>query len=629
MLDALRKGASGWVAQLFIALLVLSFAVWGVSGFFQGFRADTISTVGKTDITIQTFQRQYDLAKRQMSQQYGRQITDDQARLFGLPGQVLGRLVAEATLDDAARSLGLGVSNKTLAAEVANDPNLRGPSGTFDRTYVIQLLRQNGLTEDQFVTERRATYMRQQIAAGLIGGVDVPDALMQALHEYRNEQRTISYLVLPPSLVGDVGLPSDADLKTYFEAHKADWKAPEYRALTLLTLAPADLAKPADVTDEDAKKAYDAAIDQYTTPELRKVQQIIFKDAGAADQAASELAAGKSFGDLVAARNLKPEDVDLGLVTREKIVDPAVADVAFSQNAGTTSGVIKGQFGPVIVFVETVQPKLVKTFDEVKDAIKQQIATTRASTEVSDQHNVIEDALSGGSKLAEIAQKYALKLVTIPAIDKNGLDPSGTTVAGVPGGLLPEAFQSDVGIQNSPIQPDPNSYVWYDVAGVTAERDRTLDEVHDKLVAAWKDAQVVEKLTAKATEIRDRLAKGEDIATVAGELSLAVKTADKLTRGSTPSEDMSPPAIQAAFEGPKGSVTVAEGTAGAKLVMVVTDATVPPYFAGAPDLAQGKQQLAGQMADDLLQQYVAELQSEIGVSVNQAAVQQAIGAPGS
>ena len=30
MLSQLRKGASGWVAQLLIAILVLSFGLWGV-----------------------------------------------------------------------------------------------------------------------------------------------------------------------------------------------------------------------------------------------------------------------------------------------------------------------------------------------------------------------------------------------------------------------------------------------------------------------------------------------------------------------------------------------------------------------------------------------------------------------
>src|SRR5437016_1240515 len=108
MLDALRKGASGWVAQLFIAVLVISFAIWGVADVFRGFRADTVATVGKADISINDFGRQYDFAKRQLGEQLGQPVTDDQARLFQLPQQVLGRLVADATLNDAGRRMGLG-----------------------------------------------------------------------------------------------------------------------------------------------------------------------------------------------------------------------------------------------------------------------------------------------------------------------------------------------------------------------------------------------------------------------------------------------------------------------------------------------------------------------------------------
>ena len=32
MLDSLRKAAGTWVAKLLLVLLVLSFAVWGISG---------------------------------------------------------------------------------------------------------------------------------------------------------------------------------------------------------------------------------------------------------------------------------------------------------------------------------------------------------------------------------------------------------------------------------------------------------------------------------------------------------------------------------------------------------------------------------------------------------------------
>ncbi len=54
-------------------------------------------------------------------------------------------------------------------------------------------------------------------------------------------------------------------------------------------------------------------------------------------------------------RNLKPTDVDLGLVSRDKIADKAVADAAFALAPNTVSGVIAGTFGPTIVRVTTVE----------------------------------------------------------------------------------------------------------------------------------------------------------------------------------------------------------------------------------------------------------------------------------
>jgi peptidyl-prolyl cis-trans isomerase D len=631
MLSALRRGASGWLAQLFIAVLVISFGVWGVADIFTGFRSDTVATVGKTDITIVEFQRQYEAATRELSKQFGQQLTNEQARAFGVPQQVLGRLVAEATLNDAARSLGLGISNQTLASQIADDPAFRGSTGGFDRGSFQQILRSAGFTEEAYLAQLRSNYVRQQIGSALIGATTAPDPLMRALHEYRNEARKISYVVVPATAAGGVGDPTETDLNAYFDARKADWRAPEYRAVTIMKMLPTDLAKPADVSDEDARKSYDSQPARWTTAEQRKVEQIVFKDRAEADQAAAALGGGKTFDDLLAERKLKPADVDLGLVTREKMIDPKIAEAAFGLAANTVSGVVDGRFGAAILRVTTVQPQVVKTFDEAKADLKQELADRRAVTEITDQHDMVEDARAGGQTLAEIAKKYGLKLIAIAALDKTGKDDKGNPVPDLPAGneFLTGVFDTDVGIENAPLRIGDNGYAWYDVTGVTAARDRQLAEVRDKVVEAWKRSQVEDKLTAKANEIRDRLAKGEDIAKVAAELALEVKTADNVTRAMKPAGDLGAAAIQRAFAGPKGSAAVAAGVADqTKLVLVVTDATTPPYFSGAPDLAQSQDEVSQEIGNDILSQYIMQLQGQLGVALNQTALAQAVGRPG-
>jgi peptidyl-prolyl cis-trans isomerase D len=273
-----------------------------------------------------------------------------------------------------------------------------------------------------------------------------------------------------------------------------------------------------------------------------------------------------------------------------------------------------------------------KSFDEVKADLKKEIATQRAAQEIADQHDVIEDARAGGETLAEVAQKYGLKLVTLAAVDKDGKDKDGKDVPALPAGLVNAAFDTDVGLENAPLAIGGGGYVWYDVTAVTQARDRELSEVKDKVAEAWKRDQVEEKLTAKANDIRDRLQKGEDIAKVATELGTEVKTAADLTRSTKASGDLTQAAILRTFSGPKGTAAVAAGAADqTKLVLLVTDSEVPPYFSGAPEMDQAKTQIADQISNDLLIQYMTQLQAQLGVSVNQAALAQAIGVsqPGS
>ncbi|MEO8668491.1 MAG: peptidylprolyl isomerase, partial [Bauldia sp.] len=300
----------------------------------------------------------------------------------------------------------------------------------------------------------------------------------------------------------------------------------------------------------------------------------------------------------------------------------------------TVSPVVNGQFGPVILRVESIQPEAVKGFDEMKADIKKEIAVKHAAEEVNTQHDMVEDERAAGSTLTETAAKYGLKTTAMPAIDQSGNGEDGKPVTDIPGGadLVKAAFDSDVGIENDPIAIDNRTgYVWYDVTAITQARDRQLDEVRGEVVAAWKKQQALDKVAAKAKEVRDRLAKGEDIAKVATELGVEVKTADKVIRGTPASNDLPAPAVAAAFEGPKGYVAVSPGSEeGSQVVILVKDAVLPAYAAEGQNLDDVGKQLGVQISNDVLAQYISEMQNQLGVTINQAALQQILSSqPGS
>src|SRR3954470_14322277 len=114
MLDSLRTLASGWIAQLLLAILVISFAVWGVADIFTGFGQNAVARVGGSEISVQEFQRRYQIAAQNVVQQIGQNVTPQQLVQFGLPQQVLNELIIEASFNDAATRMGLGLSNAEL-----------------------------------------------------------------------------------------------------------------------------------------------------------------------------------------------------------------------------------------------------------------------------------------------------------------------------------------------------------------------------------------------------------------------------------------------------------------------------------------------------------------------------------
>ena len=625
MLDTLRKHATGWVAQLFIGLLVLSFAVWGVSDIFTGFRGDSVAQVGSTNITVVEFQREYDLALQNLSRQLGVPVTQQQAQQMGIPGQVLGRLVSQATLNDAADKLGIGMSNTVLGHQIAADTRFHGPDGTFNRGYLSEYIRQQNMTEDQFIEHLRNEYLRGQIGQAFAGGVSAPQSYLHAVHEFRSEARDISYVILEAHAAAEVADPDETTLTAWFSEHAAEFAAPEYRAVTYFSLAPDKLARVDEVSDEDAQARYDANPQRFTAVERRRVQQIVFADRAEADAAAAALAAGTTFDALIAERNLSAEDIDLGIVTREQLVDPAIADAAFALAPNTVSAVVDGAFGPVLLRVTEIQPAVVTTFEEVRDTLKTEIANERAVAEINDTYNAIEDSRAGGDTIPEVAARYDLPLVTIAAIDESGNDEDGNPVADVSPQLLTAIFETDVGLENDPVEPARGSFTWYEITSITDPRPRTLSEVRERAIAGWKDEErarlLAERTSAVLTELQTR-----PLAEVATELFLTVQTQTGITRVQQPSGDLSQEALAAIFAAPEDKPGSAPGGRPlTDIVFVVDTITVPAYDAEAPGLAQATQQFDTGFVGDLLGMYVSELQTQPDVRFNQTVLQQVIG----
>src|SRR6185295_19318945 len=236
MLRGIRKASSNWLGKIVMAtvmgVLIVSFAVWGIADIFKGFGQSSLAKIGKTEISTE-----------QLGRSFGRPLTSEQARAFGLDRQVLQQTIAEAALDEEARRMGLGQSQEEAMRQIYSDPSFSGLGGKFDPARFQAAIRQYGYTEQRYLAERRRVGLRRQIAGTVSAGVEPPKILIDAMARFQNEQRSIEYVKLDAAQAGTIDPPSPEALATYFEDHKTQFRAPEYRKLSFVVISPEEIGK--------------------------------------------------------------------------------------------------------------------------------------------------------------------------------------------------------------------------------------------------------------------------------------------------------------------------------------------------------------------------------------------------
>ncbi|MGV2071860.1 MULTISPECIES: peptidylprolyl isomerase [Rhizobium/Agrobacterium group] len=627
MLVILRKAAGTWVAKGLLLLLVASFAIWGISSSIMSDTSDKVIKVGSQSVNSNEFRLAYQRQISDLSRRFGTQLTSEQARSLGIESQVYQQLVAGAALDQLASDMNLGLSQDRLAQLIGDDPAFKNTNGQFDRQLFTSRLRNSGIREQDYITERSKVAVRSQIVDATAEGFVPPKVLIDALKLYRQESRSIDYLLLTTANIDPIKAPDETVLKTWFNTMKSRYRAPEYRSFSYVKLEPADIADPKAVTDEQVKQEYEANLKKFEVAGTRTLEQLTFPTKELAETAAQSLKNGKTFDQLVADQGKTATDVLLGDFTRADIPDQKLADATFAvAKDSDTTPVVEGAFGPVILRVSNIKPSHTKTLDEVKDQIRADLAANAAAQQINDVHDRFEDMRASGSSLEEAATKAGLKAIKIDGIDAQGQDKTGKQAENLPekANLLKSVFETEAGAEPLPLNIGRNGYLWFDVTAIDASRERTLDEVKDKAVSDWTTEQQKQALGAKVEQLKAKADTGVALADLATELAIGVETKAGLRRD-TEDPVLGPAAVQAAFRGPSGTIGSAVGADPmTQILLKVTDVNTQPTGDVVDQQESQITALAKSAGDDILDQMVNQLQTKYGVTINQALAQQAI-----
>ena len=626
MLDTLRRGATGWVAKILLTVLVLSFAIWGVADMFRSIGHSYLAKVGSATITPDQFQTEFREQLNAISAQVGRRITADQARQFGIDSRVLTQLIGKTAIDQHAGDLGLTLSESTLKQSIERDPTFKGVNGKFDKAQFDGILHQIGLSERGYLAIRRHEDLREMLTSALVNATVVPQPLVDIINAHREEMRTVEHLTMDPAKAAPVSAPDEATLKAAYEASKGRYMTPAYRKLGVLVMSLDTLKKRMQVTDEEIKAAYEADPDHYNTPERRHVLQVAFKDKAAAEAAKAALKSGKSWAEVVKEAGAKDTDVDLGVLTKKQIIDPKIAAAAFALPKDAVSDVVEGRFATVLLKVTEIQAGTTKTLADVKEQVKDRLATEKAKTEIQKIHDQVDDNRAAQKSLKDIGQTFNIPFYEVPATDRDNHAPDGKTALDVPdaGGIIAAGFEAQPGVERDAVEMPDGGFTWVDLQGIIEPKQKPFEEVKAAVETAWMEAEKRKALTELATKLVERINKGETLSQIANEVGGKPDTAIAITRKTLP-QGLTQGAVGQAFALPKGGAGSAETADGkSRILFKVVD--IKPAPPPTKDQAERiTKEIRSQDEGDTLAAYVAALQTRLGVSVDETVLRRTLG----
>lgn len=625
MLNAMRKGASSVFMMVLMGLLIASFAIWGIGDVFRQTNTSSLVKIDGGEITVQEFAREFEGEMQALKRRAGASFTAAQAVSLGMGQRVLQNLIARETFVQAAERIGLKIPDSRVADEIRNNDVFKNSLGQFDKANYEQLLVSARMTPAQFEASTRQDIARRDLLQTMATSIRTPDTLVQMLYTLRKENRIARLLTVPASKLPEPAAPTEAELNAFHKANAKLFMAPEYRKLSFLKILPEDVSGNISFTDEELKEQYQKRADEFSQPEQRDAEQIVFSSEADAKQWGARLKAGEDFLKVAKeSAGFTEADAKLGKVTRKSLstdIDPAAAAAVFALKIGEASAPVQSQFGWHIFRVLSATPAEEKPFDEIKPKLLAELKRERAVDEIVKFADKIDEQLASGSAFSDIAKNLNLKLEEIPEVDRQGLGVDGKPVANLPQikDFMDTAFTSDAGA--APILKETGDGGYYAVAvtSITASALRPLDQIRDAVIANWKNRRQNDLAKAKATHIAAEIKTGVELtsfkAEANGEIHDDVAIPREDAQG-TPG-GISPEIRKVVLGLVPGKAGIVQAPNGDGYIIIELKQVIPGNAqANAADVAAMKNRVNQEFSNDILVEYQNSLNRKYGLEIN-------------
>ena len=514
MLGAMRGGVKSPIMKVFLLFLAAGFALWGVGDVTTGLigGSDKAISAGKESKSPAEVAIQFDRTRRSSIPN----ASLGEALQTGLLNEVAGALARDVVFRAEASDLGLTVTREMQRRVVASEQAFQDEFGEFSEGRFMQVLGNAGFSEEDYLKQVDSTLRREQLLFAISAGIGQPESMARTLTAYELERRSAKLIsiAVDPSNIAD---PDESVLGEWYESVSASYDAPALRSAQVGSLSPDMFAAEMQISDADIAAAYDARLDEFTTPETREIRQMVFDDAATAQTAFDRVEAGEAFADVaVDMLGWTADDVALGTVSKADLDGP-LGEAAFGLALNEVVGPVESVFGQHLLTVSKINEGGNQSLEDVSDAIRTTLREEAAIDLIYDKVNELEDVIASGATLDEAMAAVGGRVDRLVDVDRNGLTIDGIAVEGGAGDLAQDSlvlelvWTGDIDELSVIQEGADDMFFVVEATGETAPRARPLDEVRSRVITDWKRGEAIKVARAEATVLTSTPEKFDDV----------------------------------------------------------------------------------------------------------------------
>jgi len=626
MLEKLRKQAAKILMSLLFGLLIMSFAIWGIGDIFRGSSQSTaVAEVGGAEIDVRTFSQYLTRDINRLQTQFGGRLEIDQIRALGIVERLLQELITGTLLDEQANNMGMVISQDQMKEHIVAEPIFQDETGRFDRFLFDQALQAANLSEAAYVIGVESDLLREQLGTAASGAVRVSHRFVEDFYRYRDERRVAETITVPRGGGEAFPEPDDAALQAVLTSRADRFQTPEVRSLTLIELRAADLMDEVRVSDEELQDEFDARRAEFAKPERRSLEQVLFDSEAEAAAFKTTLDGGREFAAAAEALELSP--VVLAELTQEELAGQMadLAEAAFALQAGQVTEPIESPFGWHVVRVTEILPPYEAAFEDQREVLQAEIAERYAVDGLISLANQLDDELGAGAELEDAADSLGLAVTNLRDLDRTGATATTTSTGEQPDlpqsdDFLRDVFAAEIGETSLLSETPDGDYFVFRVDQATPPALRPLDDVRAEVLDLWRQEEARQHALIQAEALADQVRLGSDMAGIASAEGLSLGRTAAIDRfGSDPEAAASPDLTAKLFGLGEDEIAVAEAPDG-WVVLKLAEVQPGDPVANAQAVEILADGLAQSLQNDVLTAFTQELDRNLGVSINQDAI---------